>query len=141
MHIEGPPRVERQPPDYPDVVARLLEFFAERIDRARELGVGEEVIAIDPGLDFDLSVDHDIEILRRLEDLHALGRPLYVSLSRKDFIGAIGAGSWEGRRAPAERGAGTIAAATLATLAGAQIHRLHDPEALDAIRVAAALRP
>lgn len=141
MHIEGPPRVDREPPAYPDVVARLLEFFAERIDRAGELGVGEEAIAIDPGLDFDLSVDNDIEIMRRLDELHALGRPLYVSLSRKDFIGAIGSGSWEGRREPAGRGAGTIAAATIAALAGAQIHRLHDPEALDAIRVAAALRP
>ena len=137
MHIEGPPRVDREAPGYDDVVARQLEFFAERIGRAAELGVAEEAIAIDPGLDFDLTVGDDVEILHRLGELHALGRPLYVSLSRKDFVGAILAGSWEGRLAAAERGAGTLAAASLAAAAGAQIHRLHDHEALDAIRVAA----
>lgn len=59
-----------------------------------------------------------------------------MSLSRKDFIGAVLAGSWEGRLPAAERGNGTIAAAALAAAGGAQIHRLHDVEALDAIRVA-----
>jgi dihydropteroate synthase len=137
MHIEGPPRVDRPPPAYDDVVDRLKQFFTERIGRAVALGVAEEAIAIDPGLDFDLSVADDLEILRRLEELHALGRPLYVSLSRKDFIGAILAGSWEGRLGASDRGNGTIAAAAIAAARGAQVHRLHDREALDAIRVAA----
>lgn len=140
MHIEGPPRVDRPAPAYADVVARVLEFFGERIQRAVELGVDEEAIAIDPGLDFDLTVDDDVEVLRRLGELHALGRPLYVSLSRKDFIGAILAGSWEHRLGPAERGNGTLAAAAIAAAKGAQIHRLHDREALDAVRVAARVR-
>ncbi len=139
MHIEGPPRVDREPPHYEDVVARLLEFFAERIERAVELGVDPAAIAIDPGLDFDLSTADDLEILARLEGLHALGRPIYMSLSRKDFIGEVLAGSWEGRLDASERGNGTVAAATLAALAGAQIHRLHDRDALDAIRVAGAI--
>ena len=65
----------------------------------RELGVAEEQIAIDPGLDFDLTPEQDLEILRRLGELRALGLPLYVSLSRKDFIGAVLAGSWEERLA------------------------------------------
>ena len=86
--------------------------------------------------DFDLTMDDDVEILQRLEELHSLGRPLYVSLSRKDFIGAILAGSWERRLPATERGNGTIAAAALAAGKGAQVHRLHDYEALDAIRVA-----
>lgn len=137
MHIEGPPRVERPSPVYEDVVASQLDWFGERIARAVELGVAEEAIALDPGLDFDLSTDHDLELLRRLDELHALGRPLFVSLSRKDFIGAVTAGSWEGRAPAAERGPGTIAAAALAASRGAQLHRLHDAEALDAIRVAA----
>jgi dihydropteroate synthase len=136
MHIEGPPRVDRPKPAYDDVVGRLLQFFAERIERAVELGVDAESIAIDPGLDFDLSTEDDLEILGRLGELHELGRPIYMSLSRKDFIGEILAGSWEGRLDASERGNGTVGAATLAAMAGAQIHRLHDREALDAIRVA-----
>ena len=60
----------------------------------------EEQIAIDPGLDFDLSPEQDLEILRRLGELRELGLPLYVSLSRKDFIGAVLAGSWEERLPP-----------------------------------------
>jgi dihydropteroate synthase len=137
MHIEGRPREDREPPSYDDVVDRLKGFFAERIERAVALGVAEEAIAIDPGLDFDLTTDDDLEILRRLGELHELGRPLYVSLSRKDFIGAVLAGSWEERLGAAERGNGTIAAASLAAVAGAQVHRLHDISALDAVRVAA----
>lgn len=140
MHIEGPPRTERPVPAYADVVARQLEWFGQRLDRAVELGVAREAIVLDPGLDFDLSVDHDLEILRRLPELHQLGRPLFVSLSRKDFIGAVLAGSWGERLGASERGHGTIAAATLATAAGAQLHRPHDAEALDAIRVAGAIR-
>lgn len=140
MHIEGPPRVERPIPDYADVVALLLQWFGERIERAEALGVAREAIAIDPGLDFDLSTDDDLEILRRLPELHQLGRPLFVSLSRKDFIGAVLAGSWEGRWEATDRGPGTVAAATLAATGGVQLHRLHDPAALDAIHVAAAIR-
>ena len=68
---------------------------------------------------------------------HSLGRPLYVSLSRKDFVGAVLAGSWEGRLEAPQRGPGTIAAAALAAAAGAQVHRLHDISALDAVRTAA----
>ena len=141
MHIEGPPRVDRPAPAYADVVDRLKGFFSERIERAIALGVAEEAIVIDPGLDFDLTVADDVEILRRLEELHELGRPLYVSLSRKDFIGALLAGSWEGRLPAEERGSGTIAAAALAAAKGAQIHRLHDLEALDAVRMAGQITP
>ena len=136
MHIEGPPRVDRPRPRYDDLMERLKSWFAERIARAMELGVAEEAIVLDPGLDFDLSTDDDLEILRRLGELHSLGRPLYVSLSRKDFIGAVLAGSWESRVGASQRGSGTLAAAALAADAGAQIHRLHDVDALDAIRVA-----
>jgi dihydropteroate synthase len=137
MHIEGPPRRDRPVPKYDDVVERLKEFFAGRIERAIELGMDAEAIALDPGLDFDLAVDDDLEILRRLDELHSLGRPLYVSLSRKDFVGAVLARSWDDRLGAGERGSGTIAAAALAAAAGAQVHRLHDISALDAVRVAA----
>jgi dihydropteroate synthase len=102
----------------------------------RELGVADEQIAIDPGLDFDLSPEQDLEIMRRLGELKALGLPLYVSLSRKDFIGAVLAGSWEERLPPSEREWGTVAAVTLAVRAGADILRIHDRSSLQAMRLA-----
>jgi len=140
MHIEGPPRVDRPWRSYEDVVDHLRAWFEGRIERARELGVAEEQIAIDPGLDFDLSPDQDLEVLRRLGELRALGLPLYVSLSRKDFIGAVLAGSWEQRRPAAEREWGTVAAVALAVREGADVLRIHDRSSLQAMRVAAAIR-
>jgi dihydropteroate synthase len=137
MHIEGPPRVDRAWREYDDVVDRLRAWFEGRVELARDLGVSEEQIAIDPGLDFDLSPDQDLEILRRLGELRALGLPLYVSLSRKDFIGAVLAGSWEGRLPAREREWGTVAAVTLAVREGADVLRLHDRSSLQAMRVAA----
>jgi dihydropteroate synthase len=136
MHIEGPPRVDRLPRDYEDVVEHLKSWFGGRIEEAMRLGVGEEQIAIDPGLDFDLTADQDLEILRRLGELRALGLPLYVSLSRKDFIGAVLAGSWEERWPAGEREWGTVAATALAVREGADILRIHDRSSLQAMRVA-----
>ena len=136
MHIEGPPRVDRPAREYGDVVAHLKRWFAERVEAAAAAGVDPEQIAIDPGFDFDLTVEQDLEVLRRLGELRELGRPLYVSLSRKDFVGAVAAGSWEGRLPAEEREWGTVAAATLAVREGADILRLHDRSALQAVRVA-----
>jgi len=136
MHIEGPPRVDRPWRQYGDVVDHLKAWFEGRVELARELGVSEEQIAIDPGLDFDLSPDQDLEILRRLGELRSLGLPLYVSLSSKDFIGAVLAGSWKGRLPPGEREWGTVAAVALAVREGADILRIHDRSSLQAMRVA-----
>jgi dihydropteroate synthase len=140
MHIEGPPRVDRDPPSYADVVDHLKAWFEGRVERAVALGVAEEQIAIDPGLDFDLSADQDLEVLRRLGELRGLGLPLYVSLSRKDFIGAVLAGSWEERWPAGEREWGTVAAVALAVRSGADILRVHDRSSLQAVRVAGAIR-
>jgi dihydropteroate synthase len=137
MHIEGPPRVDRPFREYDDVVDHLRAWFEGRVEVARALGVSEEQIAIDPGLDFDLSPEQDLEILRRLGELRALGLPLYVSLSRKDFIGAVLAGSWEGRLPAREREWGTVAAVTLAVREGADVLRIHDRSSLQAMRIAA----
>jgi dihydropteroate synthase len=136
MHIEGPPRVDRPAHDYGDVIEHLKSWFGGRVEAAARLGVAKEQIAIDPGLDFDLTTDQDLEILRRLGELGELGLPLYVSLSRKDFIGAVIAGSWEGRLPAGEREWGTVAAATLAVREGADILRIHDRSTLQAVRVA-----
>ena len=140
MHIEGPPRVDRPWREYDDVVDHLKAWFEGRVELARSLGVAEEQIAIDPGLDFDLSPEQDLEILRRLGELRGLGLTLYVSLSRKDFIGAVLAGSWEQRLPPAEREWGTVAAVTLAVREGADVLRIHDRSSLQAMRVAAEIR-
>ncbi len=140
MHIEGPPRVDRPWREYGDVVDHLRAWFEGRVELARSLGVGMEQIAIDPGLDFDLSPEQDLEILRRLGELRALGLPLYVSLSRKDFIGAALAGSWEGRWPAAEREWGTVAAVALAVREGADVLRIHDRSSLQAMRVAGEIR-
>lgn len=136
MHIEGPPRVDRPWREYGDVVDHLRAWFEGRVELARELGVAEEQIAIDPGLDFDLSPEQDLEILQRLGELRTLGLPLYVSLSRKDFIGAVLAGSWEGRLPAREREWGTVAAVALAVREGADVLRIHDRSSLQAMRVA-----
>jgi dihydropteroate synthase len=139
MHIEGPPRVDRPPRRYDDVVEHQKAWFAERIEAAMAAGVAEEAIAVDPGPDFDKGVDDGLELLRRLGELRALGRPLFAAISRKDFLGAIVAGSWDQRLEADDRGPATAAATALATAQGAEILRLHDSEALDAMRVAAAI--
>jgi len=136
MHIEGPPRVDRPWREYDDVVDHLRAWFEGRVELARELGVAEGQIALDPGLDFDLSPEQDLEILRRLGELRALGLPLYVSLSRKDFIGAVLADSWEGRLPARQREWGTVAAVTLAVREGADVLRIHDRSSLQALKVA-----
>jgi dihydropteroate synthase len=139
MHIEGPPRVDREPPTYDDPVDHLNAWFSNRIDAAVARGIDEAQIALDPGLDFDLSVDDDVELLRRLPELRELGHPLFLALSRKDFLGAIVAGSWETRAPAEEREAATLAAVSIAVAQGAEVLRLHDPSALDAVRTAAAI--
>jgi dihydropteroate synthase len=139
MHIEGPPRQGRKPPRYDDPVEHLRAWFEGRIEAALARGVDEEQLALDPGLDFDLSVADDLEVLRRLGELKALGRPLYVSLSRKDFLGAILAGSWQERAPAREREWATGAAVALAVREGADVLRLHDASALQALRIAAAI--
>jgi dihydropteroate synthase len=140
MHIEGPPRVDRQAHRYDDPVDHLRAWFSERIEAAVAAGVAEEQLTLDPGLDFDLGVADDLEILRRLGELRELGRPLFVSLSRKDFLGAVLAGSWERRLPPDALEWATAAATTLAVAQGAELLRLHDASALQALRVAAAIK-
>ena len=139
MQIEGPPREDRDPPRYDDPVDHLKNWFSGRLETATKRGVDEEQVALDPGLGFDLSVADDLEVLRRLAELKELGRPLYVSLSRKDFLGAVLAGSWEERVPATEREWATAAAVAVAVTAGADVLRLHDMSALQAMRIAAAI--
>ena len=105
---------------YEDVVADVLSFLRERMQVAAERGVRAEQVLLDPGPDFAKTPAQTVAILRRLDVLHALGRPLLLPVSRKDFLGAI-----TGRGAR-ERGAATLAALAFGVDAGASILRVHD---------------
>jgi dihydropteroate synthase len=133
MHMLGEPRTMQEDPRYDDVVADVKAFLEERIEFATRAGVSEERIWIDPGIGFGKTVDHNLELLRRLDEIVALGRPVVVGTSRKSFLGKL-----TGRPAK-ERVAGTIATNVIALERGAQIFRVHDvAEVADALAVAAA---
>ena len=140
MQIDGPPREDRDPPRHADPIEHLRGWFSDRVEAALARGMEEEQIALDPGLDFDLGVQDGLEVLRRLGELRSLGRPLYVSLSRKDLLGAALAGSWDERPPAGEREWATAAAAAIAVEHGADVLRLHDRSALQAVQIAGAIR-
>jgi dihydropteroate synthase len=134
MHMQGNPRTMQDEPAYEDVVDDVRRFLAERIEAALAAGVAEERIWVDPGIGFGKTLEHNLELLRRLGELRDLGRPILVGTSRKSFIGKVdGSG-------PDERIGGTIASSVLAVAAGADMLRVHDvAEAVQATRVAAAI--
>ena len=133
MHMLGSPRTMQDDPRYDDVVDDVRAFLAERIEAAVAAGVDERRILVDPGIGFGKTVDHNLELLRRLGELSELGRPIVVGASRKRFLGAI-----TGREVD-RRGGGTAAANVLALAAGADVFRVHDVAetraALDAAEV------
>jgi len=134
MHMRGEPRTMQRGPVYEDVVAEVGEFLAERDAAARAAGIAAERIWLDPGIGFGKAEAHNLELLRRLGELKALGRPLVVGTSRKSFIGRVD-GS-----AASERLGGTIASSVLAAAEGAAVLRVHDvAEMAQAARVAAAV--
>jgi dihydropteroate synthase len=133
MHTRAEPKREAFP-DYDDVAADVEAFLRERVALARAHGVDDEQLVLDPGPDFAKTPEQTVAVLRDVDRLHALGRPLLLALSRKYFLGAITG------RPPAERLAGTLAAAAWAVDAGAAILRVHDVAAVrDALAVKAVL--
>jgi dihydropteroate synthase len=133
MHTRAEPKREALP-DYDDVAADVEGFLRERMALARAHGVDDEQLVLDPGPDFAKTPEQTVAVLRDLGRLHALGRPLLLAVSRKYFLGAITG------RTPAERLAGTLAAAAWAVDAGAAILRVHDVAAVrDALVVKAVL--
>jgi dihydropteroate synthase len=134
MHMQGEPRTMQQNPVYEDVVDEVKAFLAERLQAAVAAGVTEERIWLDPGIGFGKTLDHNLELLRRLGELRDLGRPLVVGTSRKSFIGKIDSSGVD------ERLGGTIASSVLAMAAGAEVLRVHDvAEVAQAMRVASAI--
>jgi len=136
MHTRAAPKQRLQDPAlYDDVVADVLAFLAARIALARELGLREEALIVDPGPDFAKTPAQTIELLRAVERLHEFGRPVLMALSRKDFVGAVTG------RPPRERDSGTLAAIADGLDAGAHIFRVHDVAgAADFIAVRRVLR-
>jgi dihydropteroate synthase len=120
MHMLGDPRTMQHDPAYDDVVDDVKAFLAERIEFATAEGVDEERIWVDPGIGFGKTVEHNLELLRRLGELADLGRPIVVGTSRKSFIGKL-AGAPVDRRL-----GGTIASSVLAFANGAEVLRVHD---------------
>jgi dihydropteroate synthase len=141
MHMLGEPRTMQENPSYEDVVDEVKSFLAERLDFAVSEGVAEERILLDPGIGFGKTEAHNLELLRRLGELLALGRPIAIGTSRKQFLGRIQARSSGGAEpaAVADRLPGTIASNVLAYERGARIFRVHEVAPVrDALAVAAA---
>lgn len=133
MHMLGEPRTMQRSPLYDDVVSDVKAFLEERLRFAIEEGVAEERVWLDPGIGFGKTVDHNLELLRRLDEIAAIGRPVVIGVSRKSFLGKL-----TGREV-SERLPGTIAANVVALERGARVFRVHDvAEVADALRVAAA---
>jgi len=133
MHMVGTPRTMQKDPRYEDVVAEVKRFLEERMTFAISHGVPEQQIILDPGIGFGKTVAHNLELIRRLPELVALGRPLLIGTSRKSFLGRL-----TGRDVH-DRLPSTIAADVMAYERGATIFRVHDvAPLLDALTVAAA---
>jgi dihydropteroate synthase len=133
-HTRTPPKRKRFP-RYSDVVEDIVALLGERAEEAIRRGVAEEQLVFDPGIDLAKTPAQSIEVIRRLDELRALGRPLLVAVSRKDFVGALTG------QPPGQRLAGSLAALAEAVDRGAAILRVHDVAAArDYLCVRAALR-
>jgi len=132
MHMRGEPRTMQADPRYADVVDDVKAFLLERLGAATAAGIAEERVWLDPGIGFGKTVEHNLALLGRLDELVALGRPVLVGTSRKAFLGRL-----TGRADTAGRLPGTIASSVLARARGARGFRVHDVAAVrDALLVA-----
>jgi dihydropteroate synthase len=135
MHMLGEPRTMQLDPVYEDVVSDVAAFLEERLRVAVATGIPEERICLDPGIGFGKTVEHNFELLRRLDELLALGRPILIGFSRKSSLGKL--------LGDPEATTGSIAASVGAAVAayerGATILRVHDVrEHVEALTAAAA---
>jgi dihydropteroate synthase len=134
MHMQGEPRTMQLAPTYGDVVSEVKAFLAERVQGARAAGLSGDRLVIDPGFGFGKTLEHNLQLLRRLRDLAVHGLPLLAGLSRKSIVGKL-----IGRSAGA-RVYGSVALAVIAAQNGASIIRAHDVAAtVDALRTLAAV--
>lgn len=134
MHMKGLPKTMQDDPVYHDVVDDVCAFLEERLHFAVSRGIAEDQIIVDPGIGFGKTAEHNLQLLRRLDRVAALGRPVLLGTSRKRFLGAVlGVG-------PRERVIGTVATTTMGVLLGAAILRVHDVRPnFEALRVTQAV--
>jgi dihydropteroate synthase len=136
MHMKGEPQTMQDDPSYGEVVSEVKTFLEDRLDFAVGEGIAEDRIWLDPGIGFGKTLEHNLELLRRLHEIAAIGRPLVVGASRKRFIGTL-TGRPEG-----ERLAGSLAAAVVAYDRGAAMLRVHDVAATkEALTLATGVGP
>jgi len=135
MHMRGTPADMQRDPRYEDAPAEVADWLSGRVRSARAAGIAESRIAVDPGIGFGKRLEHNLELIARLEACAALGRPVVVGVSRKSFLGTL-------LDQPVDRRLeGGLAAAAIAVFEGAAVVRTHDVEpTVRAVRVAAALR-
>ena len=135
MHMQGTPATMQRDPRYTDVVAEVAKFLTERARAALDAGVSPDAIVVDPGFGFGKTVEHNCFLLRRLDEIVALGYPVLVGMSRKGFVGKL-----LGDRPTHDRVHGTAAAVALAVKAGTRLVRVHDVAAMrDVVAVAEAV--
>lgn len=120
MHTAGPPKTMQQAIRYCDLMAEIIAYLQDSLRRAEEAGIAPERLFVDPGIGFGKTAEQNLQILRELERLQVLGRPILVGVSRKSFIGQILG------EPPEERLEGSLAAVAWAVLKGAKIIRTHD---------------
>jgi dihydropteroate synthase len=131
MHMQGEPRSMQDAPHYDDVVGEVHRFLTDRLFACELAGIDRRKVMVDPGFGFGKDLEHNLALLRRLERFAELGSGVYVGLSRKSMIGTL-----TGRTQPAERAAGSVAAALIAVQRGARMVRVHDVAAtVDALKV------
>jgi dihydropteroate synthase len=136
MHMQGTPRTMQANPHYDDLVGEVRAGLETAVATAEAAGVAPDSICVDPGIGFGKTLAHNLTLLKRLDALRPLGKPVLVGPSRKSFIGAL-----LEQGSPAERLEGTLAACVMAVVAGAHIVRVHDVAAVRrAVRVAEAIR-
>lgn len=136
MHMRGTPQTMQQNPTYGDVTSEVRDELGGALAAARAAGIEAERIVVDPGIGFAKNREHNLRLLAQLAQLHELGQPLLLGVSRKAFIGSLLGGV-----EPEQRDVGTAAACVVGLLAGVRIFRVHDVATVrDAITVAEAIR-
>jgi dihydropteroate synthase len=131
MHMQGEPRSMQDEPHYDDVVGEVHRFLTDRLFACELAGIDRRKVMVDPGFGFGKNLEHNLALLRKLERFSDLGSGVYAGLSRKSMIGTI-----TGHKKPADRAAGSVAAALIAVQHGARMVRVHDVAAtVDALKV------